>query len=111
MTREEFVEKAWRYKNYDLHYRPKKIPKYYPNDYYETFEFVYWQEVGNGRKRRKLIAQWVLEKNGYEFHFIGAKPLKYVSSEDAAAVWHGIDVIQSVLDKWQIENCKQIVNS
>lgn len=100
MTREEFVEKAWRYKNYDLHYRPKKIPKYYPNDCYETFEFVYWEDMGNGRKRRKLIAQWEPDKNGYGLHFIGARPLIYIASADVAAVWHGIDVIQKVLNEW-----------
>ena len=90
----------FKYKDYELRACPKGLAKSDDgNEPNETIELVKWR-FNDKDPYCFTIAYWKKDDEGYNFHFVGERFVKYILSEDLPILWKAITSAQSFLDSW-----------
>ena len=66
------------------YYKPLETPRMYPLELNNDLHICLWDEKG---EYKWTIAYWVRDKEGYDLHFVGDRPL------DRRVDWRNLEVV------------------
>lgn len=89
----------WKYKDFEIRTTPSIIGG-------EPYiELLKWDKTESGKEYCFTLAYWYKDDEGYELHFVGDRPLEYISELNISEIWKQLFLAQQMLqDAWSKSN-------